>query len=44
MKDKYGGVAKKRYVPEYNAIEADTINYLVDLVIDGMEDDFTITF
>lgn len=44
MKDKYGGVAKKRYVPEYNAIEADTINYLIDLVIDGMENDFTITF
>lgn len=44
MKDKYGGVAKKRFIPERNAIEADTINLLIDLVTDGMEEDFTIDF
>lgn len=37
MKDKYGGVAKKQAIPDTNALEAEKVNQLIELVVKDIE-------
>ena len=37
MKDKYGGVARKQAIPDYNALEAEMVNQFIDLVATDIE-------
>ena len=37
MKDKYGGVARKQAIPDFNALEAKMVNQFIDLVATDIE-------